>query len=595
MKRSEVNENLKWDLAPLFENEQKWQESFDLVDSYVQNFYSNKETLASSIQDFVKYYKSEVELDNLTTKLYMYAHLSLDSETTNSTWQKNMSKLEQISEKYANEFAEVENEVKENVDKILEIVNSNPQLQFLEKKYLRIKEDAKHMLSEEEEKILSKLNGVFSTSNTAFSALDNQDFKLDDIEDSEGNLHPLTHASLNVYLESKDAVLRENAWKGTHSWYKKHRNTYANNLYYNFKSLNDVAKLRGFDDALSSSLYADRSNRKVLDTLFESVNENVKTEQKYLKLFKKLSNLDELNRWDLSLNPIEMDFEYTIEEQKDIMINISRILKGDYETRVKQIFDQRWIDWKPNEAKRSGAYSSGYQKSNKYILLNDTGNLNSLSTLVHEIGHSMHSIYASENNSYEYGHYTIMEAEVASTLNELILFDYLITVAKTKQEKMVYLLNLIGSFRGTVYRQAMFAQFEVKVNDRINNNEMLTAKDFEDIYEELLGNFFGEEVKSNDLWKYECYRIPHFFYNFYVYKYSTGFTSALAIYNNLKQNYDETLEKIYSFLKTGSKFDPLDVIKKAGVDLENKQTYELAFNQFEKWVDQLEQLMEDGY
>ena len=371
-----------------------------------------------------------------------------------------------------------------------------------------------------------------------------------------------------------------------YSVYKQYKNVFASLISSNIKEAETLAKIRNYKGAIDSSLYHDQLDISIHDSLVSVIRNRMDVIYKYYGLKKKVLGLDELHLYDVYANLVHNDsFKYPFDEAKDIVINALSVLGEEYVSILKEGIKNRWIDVYPNKAKRSGGYSGGSYDTYPYILLNYQDKYDDMSTLAHELGHSMHSYYTRENNPYQYGNYSIFVAEVASTVNELLLAKYVIKNSSSKEEKLFILNRMMELFRATIYRQTMFSEFERKIYDRIANDKPLTADILSDIYYELNKDYFGSNTFIDDEIRYEWERIPHFYYNFYVYKYATGLSAAASIATRLL-NGSLDPEDYLSFLKCGKSKSPLDSLKLAGVDLSKKEVINSAIDMFSDIIDE---------
>ena len=374
--------------------------------------------------------------------------------------------------------------------------------------------------------------------------------------------------------------------------YAKYKNTISNTFKENVDYLVGMAKIEKFNSSLEASLFSDNIDTTVYNNLIETVHKNLNVLYKYYDLKKEILNLDELHLYDIYVELIkDLDKEYSFEEAKEIVINALSILGDDYINNLKKAFDERWIDVYNNVGKRGGAYSSGFYDTNPFVLLNFEGKLNDVSTLAHELGHSMHTYYSCKNNTYNNSGYKIFVAEVASTVNELILNKYLLKNSKDKKEKLFILNNLMELFKGTIYRQTMFAEFERDMHKKYEDGEILTNELLSNEYYKLNKEYFGPNVVVDEEIKYEWERIPHFYYDFYVYKYAIGLSSACYIVDGIVNNKPNALENYLKFLKSGGSDYPANELKIAGVDVNSSEVIESAIKMFDETINEFKTLI----
>ncbi|MDU7904253.1 MAG: oligoendopeptidase F, partial [Peptostreptococcaceae bacterium] len=466
---------------------------------------------------------------------------------------------------------------------------SDEKLSFYKKHLDEILRDKPHTLTEKEEEILAAASDLSGIAENVYEMFSFADLKFPEIKDEKGETVQITHGNYSSFLKSKDKRVRKDAFDAVYSTYDEYKNTFASTLYGGIKSEIFYAKMRNFKSAIEGSLFQDDISVDVYNNLIDAVDESLDTLNKYVDLRKKYLGIDEMHMYDLYV-PITSNFDMkvTYEEAQEIILKALKPLGEEYLSVVKKAFDERWIDVYENEGKQGGAYSWGSYDSSPYILMSYKDDLNSLFTLIHELGHSMHSYYSRSNQEYLYSSYKIFVAEVASTLNELLLVNYLLENSKSKEERM-YLLNYyLEQFRTTVYRQTMFAEFEKITHEKVENKEPLTAKEFTEIYYDLNKKYYGKSCIVDEPIGLEWARIPHFYSNFYVYKYATGFSAASALSEKILKEGDAAVEKYIEFLKSGGSEYPLNQLRDAGVDMEKKESIENALNVFKELVNELE-------
>lgn len=474
---------------------------------------------------------------------------------------------------------------KEELDKKIEENGLEKYRNFLEKIY-RFKD---HTLSAKEERILGALAPASSAPAEAYMLLTNADIEYPEIE-SAGE--KLTDANFVSLLKNKDEKVRKETFEKYYNTLGKVDNTISSLQFNNVRNLVIEAKLRNFNSAREMELFTDDVDVEVYDNLINTVHKYLPTLHKYFKLKKEYLGLEKQHMYDIYLplqkgEPKEISFE----EAKETVLEAVKPMGEEYRSIMKKAFDENWIDVYPKEGKKSGAYSSGGYDTDPYILMNFTNDYNSMFTLAHELGHSLHSYYSRENNDFVYSNYTIFVAEVASTTNELLLLDYLMKNTDDEDE-MFYLINhYIDSFKSTVFRQTQFAEFEKLTHQAVEEDKVLTVDDFNKIYYDLNKKYYGDYVISDDEIKLEWARIPHFYRNFYVYKYATGFSTAVTLSQRILSGNKEYLEKYLNFLKDGSNNYPLDQLREAGADISKQETLDKAFSVFEELVDKLESMI----
>jgi oligoendopeptidase F len=477
-------------------------------------------------------------------------------------------------------------------DEILKKYLQDEKLSFYKKQIEEILREKPHTLTQKEEEILAAVSDLSAVPENVYDMLSFADLEFPEIEDEEGKKVKLTHSNYSVFLKSKNRKVRKDAFEAMYKTYGKFKNTFASTLYGAIKSEIFYAKTKKFNSAIEASLFQDDISVDVYNNLIAAMDENLDSLNKYLELKKKSLKLDELHMYDLYVPMTDkFDMKVTYEEAQKIILEALKPLGEEYLQIIKTAFNDNWIDVYENEGKQGGAYSWGSYDSHPYILMNYHDDLNSLFTLIHELGHSVHSYYSKKTQPYIYSGYKIFVAEVASTLNELLLINYLLEKSTSKEET-VYLLNYyIEQFRTTVYRQTMFAEFEKLTHESVEKGEPLTAGEFNEIYYKLNEKYYGQSCKVDEQIELEWARIPHFYSNFYVYKYATGFSAASALSALILKNGKVSVDKYIEFLKSGGSDYPLNQLRKAGVDMQKKESIDDALKIFRQLVDRLEQEM----
>jgi oligoendopeptidase F len=577
-----------WDLSPLYKNIESWEKDFNKIDNLLKDFNAYKNKLSNNPQTLAEAYKKSDKLGRLLEKIYTYAHLKSDLDIGNS---KNMAILNRIRSKYAQisgSTAWFEPEILSiPEDKLKEYLNSN-ELKFYQRSLNEIIRQKKHMLSAPEEKLLGLASDALATPEKAFSALNNVDIKFPEVSDETGNKIQLTHSLYTKLLENTNREIRKEAFNGMYDTFEKYKNTLSVTLEGNTKKHVFSSEIRNFDSALQSSLHNDNVPVKVYESLISAVHNNLDAFKDYLKLRSKILKIDDLNMYDLHCPLIqEKNVDISWEEACNMVGNAVKVLGEEYAEISETAFKNRWIDVYERPGKRSGAYSSGCFDSPPYILMNYNGTLNDVFTLAHELGHSMHSYYSNKTQEYHYADYKIFVAEVASITNELILHDYLMKTSNDKSFKLNLLNHLANEIRGTVYRQTMFAEFEKNIHEDLEKGIPLTAESLSEKYYNLNALYHpGIETPDKKI-AIEWARIPHFYYNFYVYKYATGFSAAATLAKGIIAKDKNKTDAYLNFLKAGSTKDVLDILKAAGVDLNTPEPVNNALNLFRQTVNKI--------
>ncbi len=592
--RDEVAENLTWKLEDIFASNDEWEREYQEVAKLSEKASSYQGTIDKGANALLEVLTYRDEITSRLRKLYTFAHMRTDQDTANSTYQAMDSRIKSLYVKVSTELSFLVPEIL-SVDEsvIANYLEESNDLQIYRQLLEEINKERPHVLPKEQEALLAQFSEVAGASSDTFGKLNNADLEFPSIKDEDGNEVQLTHGRYSRFLESEDPRVREDAFKAMYDTYGKFRNTFASTLTGNIKGDNVNAKIRNYASAREAAMSNNHIPESVYDNLVNTINKNVHLLHRYVSLRKKVLGLDELHMWDLYTPLVkELNMEYTYEEACDAMIKSFEPLGEEYVSIVKKGLESRWVDVVETKGKRSGAYSSGTYGTNPYILMNWQNNVNNLFTLAHEFGHSIHSYYTRANQPYVYGDYSIFVAEVASTCNEALLNDYLLKTIDDPK-KRIYLLNhWLEGFRGTVFRQTMFAEFEHIIHQLDQNGEALTADKLTEEYYKLNQKYFGDEIIIDEQIGLEWARIPHFYYNYYVYQYATGLSAATALSNQILTEGKPAVDRyINEFLKAGCSDYPIEVLKKAGVDMNTADPIEEACRVFEEKLNELEQLL----
>lgn len=592
-KRQDIDSKFKWKLEDIYSDNSLWEQDFKKVKELAEQIKGLQGKLTESAQRLLECFKKSDELLSLNDKVFVYARMKRDENNGDATYQALTDRASSLATEV---FAAISYIVPEMLsipeETLLSYVNSDKELSvymFSIKENLRQKE---HILSEKEEQILAMSAEISDIGGDVFTMFNNADIKFPYIKDEEGEEIEVTKGRYNAFLESKDRRVRKDAFEAVYSSYKKMKNTLAASLTGNVKKNRFYSLVRKYPSALEASLDNDNIPVDVYTTLIDTVNKNLPLLDRYLKLRKKVLKLDELHMYDLYVPMVEeFDKKIPYEEARTIVAEALKPLGEEYIGYLQKGMNSAWIDVYENEGKTSGAYAWGAYKTHPYVLLNYQNKINDVFTLAHEMGHALHSYYTNMTQPYVYSEYKIFVAEVASTVNESLLMRYLLPRASSKQEKAYLLNHYLEEFRGTVFRQVMFAEFEKIIHEKVEQGEALNAQELSDIYYGLNKKYFGEAVTVDEDIAMEWSRIPHFYSSFYVYKYATGFSSATAIAEKILTEGKPAVDKYLEFLKSGGSNYPLELLKIAGVDLSTPQPIQDALNVFEKTLDELEELL----
>jgi len=591
--RKDIDTKYKWDLSTLYANDEMWEEDSKKAKELSKKIKEYQGKLTTNSMILLEVLKLRDQLSRITENIYTYAKMRQDEDTRNSTYQA-------LTDRATGLMVEVEESLSFIVpellmveeDKIKSYIEETKELEIYAHYLDNILRRKAHTLSPREEAILAQTGDIATASENTFGMLNNADIKFPVIKDESNQDIEITHGTFIPLMESKDRRVRQDAFKGLYSTYYNFKNTFASTLSGNVKKNIFYSKLRNYNSALEASLDKDNIPTEVYHNLIKTVGDNLSSLHKYVSLRKKALGLDELHMYDL-YTPIvkDVDMKISYEEGQQIVLKALASLGDEYVNIVSDGLNSRWIDVYENRGKRSGAYSWGTYDSNPFILLNYQDTLDNVFTLAHELGHSLHSYYSKKNQPYIYGGYSIFLAEVASTTNEALLMDYLLKNVRTQEEEMYLLNHYLEQFRGTVYRQTMFAEFELAIHKHVEQGGSLTADWLCDKYKALNVKYYGPDIVVDDEIAIEWARIPHFYYNFYVFQYATGFSAATALSQKILDEGEPAIEKYIGFLKSGSSDYPINVLKKAGVDMTTPEPIEKALKLFGELVDKMEKLI----
>jgi oligoendopeptidase F len=592
-KREELPIESTWRLEDIFATDELWKEELSALQKDIPEISQFQGKLAESADTLFNLLTLQDKISERLGKLYTYAHMRYDQDTTNSHYQAMNSQAMSTYTQASSAMSFIVPEILAMEEgKVNSFLNEKEELRLYRKELDDITRMRPHVLSEREEALLAEASEALSASSQTFGMLNNADLEFPSIKDENGEELKLTHGRYIRFLESKDASVRKAAFEAMYGTYGKFKNTFASTLGGNIKNHNFSAKVRNYESARQAALNENRIPEEVYDNLIAAVHEKLPLLHRYTELRKKVLGVEELHMYDLYtplVQNVKMDITY--EEAKEHVLKGLAPLGEEYRSILEEGFANRWIDVEENKGKRSGAYSSGVYGTNPYILLNWQNNINNTFTLAHELGHSLHSYYTRKNQPFRYGNYSIFVAEVASTCNEALLNDYLLKNIEDEQEKLYILNHFLEGFRGTLFRQTMFAEFEHEIHIRAQRGEALTADYLTEIYYELNKKYFGDAIVVDQEIGLEWARIPHFYYNYYVYQYATGYSAATALANQILSEGQPAVDRYLNFLKSGSSDYPIEVLKKAGVDMTSKQPILDALAVFEEKLNEMERLL----
>lgn len=583
MDRENISDKYKWDLDCIYVSNLDFEKDFDEVKDMINNFLKYENIMLDNSEMFYETLEKYYLISRKLEKLYCYTNLLFDSDTSDNNSQSLRGRVTNLySEFCKSSFFVSVNILKLEYSVIEKFYIEAPEL----KKYEKILKDEfrykEHTLSDSEEKLLSSLSKMIGNNYETYELFKDCDMSFGNIKDENGCEIELSNSNYSLYIESDNRSVRKDAFDTLYASYKQYKNTFASLISNNINEEVSISKIKKYNSAIECSLYKDEVDILVYNNLISSVNDGLDVLYKYYDLKKRVLGLDELHLYDVYVSMVEeFDKKYSFDSAVEIVKNALAVLGEEYISILEEGIKSRWIDVYPTKSKRTGGYSSGGYDTYPYILLNYQDKFGDMSTLAHELGHSIHSYYSRKNNDYEYSDYSIFVAEVASTVNELLLAKYMLKISSLKEEKLYILNKLMELFRATIYRQTMFAEFERDIYNLVENDDVLTADKLCDEYYKLNKKYFGNDVFVDDEIKYEWERIPHFYYNFYVYKYATGLSCACMIVDNILSGKEDAVSNYISFLKCGSTKSPTDSLKVAGVDVTDKSVVDSAINMFD--------------
>lgn len=587
-----MEEKYNWNLQDIFENEEQFKKEKSEITDILEKIKKYQGTLCNTSDNLYNCYKLYEQALEKFEKVYAYGMLKYHLDMSNQEGIKIFKEVETLGTEFNVATSYITPEITYADENTIKEYIKEERFKGYERDIKDILNEKKHVLSKEEENILANFSEIISAPENTFDTLTNAEFKFGTLIDENGKEVEMTDSTYTLYLKSKDQNVRKQAFNLMYNQYSEFINTITEMYISNVKAKSTIAKLRKYNSSLEEAVDNDDASLKVYESLIEAVNEDMKVNYEFIKLKKKMLNLDEMHMYDLYVNPCEQGKdEITFEDAKQEVLNALQILGKEYINKLEEAFANRWIDVYAKPNKRGGAYSMGVYGVHPYVLTNFVNSKRDVSTIAHELGHSMHSYYSNREQNVLNANYTIMVAEVASTVNEILLSDYQIKNEKDNKKKAELLYELLEMIRATLFRQAMFAEFEKDVHDKIENNVMLSADDLNDMYYKLNQKYFGPDVNIDEQIKYEWARIPHFYSDFYVYKYCTGVSSAIAIASKILSKEPGFVEKYIEMLKQGCSKKSIDLLKMVDVDLESKDTYKSAIEFYNQKIKELKMLL----
>lgn len=587
MERKDIEIKDTWDLSSIYDNNEAFYQDLQKAKSIINDLSNYKGKICDTIDSFYHFLTTKDIVERLINKLYCFAHLNCDVEPKNQEYQTMMAAIMGVLEASSVHISFVDNEIIASKDQVKEYLN-DPKLKKYTYKINSLLSYEKHILSNKEEELLAKVESIADTSSQVFNALR---LEYEDVEE-DGQMKTLNNATLNQFLKSKDQHVRKQAYTNFFKEYQRYENVFAQTLSGVMKKDAFYSDVRKFDNALEASVFDDDVPSELFFKVLDSANVKYRhLFHRYNRLKKELLNKEIIYNYDLNVPLVSsINKKYTIDQCFEIINECLKPFGQDYLDIINKARNERWIDYYPTPGKRIGAYSSGSYDTNPFILMNFIGDYNSLSTLIHELGHSVHSYLSNHHQKFVNSSYRIFVAEVASTVNETLLINYMINNAKDDQEKAYFIYEQLENCVGLIFRQPMFADFEYKLHTMAENNEPLSSKVITDLYAKLNQEYYGDDITMDDLVGWSCYYVPHFYYDYYVYKYTLGMTVALAIVNRILKGDQDQVDNYLNFLKSGGSMAPVELLKKAGVDPLDDQIYEDAFKYFENLLNQFESI-----
>ena len=587
LKREEVKVTDKWDIESVYKNSDDYNKDYNVVKDNIDKLRNIQNTFLNNSTSFKEFLLIDSKTSRLIAKLYTYAARKYDEDTGNSIYQELYGKINNLYQSYSEATSFVVPMILEqDKDTIIGYLDKEQELSSFRHQILDVLRYKEHTLSKEEEHIITAFSKVLDSSSDTADFLMDTDMKFGTIKDEEGMEVELTSSNYSTFLSSKNRDVRKEAFINYHKVYGNFKNTLTSTLASTCEALSVSSKLKKYNSSMEASLFNDFIPTKLYNNLIKVVHDNLPSLYKYFDIKKKILGIDEFHLYDGYVSTVKnISKKYSFEEGEKLVKDALSVLGDEYSRELDRAFKEGYIDKYPNLNKRSGAYSSGSYDTKPFVLLNYVGEYNDVSTLAHELGHSMHTYFSNHYNDYEKSSYPIFLAEIASTVNELLLSYYMEDNANTKDEKLFILNERLDLFKATIFRQTMFAEFEKYIHELTDKGEVLTSDGICNYYYELNKLYFGSNVVVDDEVRYECLRIPHFYTPFYVYKYATGLSIASYIVKNILNNTPNFKEKYLEFLKSGGRDYPLEVLKIIDIDLTDTKVFDEAMEMFKETLD----------
>lgn len=590
-----MEENTKWDLTLIFKNEEDFNENKKEFENLLEEIKKYQGNLCDNSDNLYNCYSRLEKAEEIFEKLYAYGMLNYHLDMSNQESIKLFKIVENIASDFGVAISFITPEIIDaDENKVLKFVEEKTELKKYERDIKETLEKKKYVLSKEAENLLSNYSEIFANSENTYDIFTNTELKYGNIKNENGEEVELTDATYVNFLKSQNPQVRKDAFNLMYENYKRYINTISELYLSRVKYQTITSKIRNYKSSLEKAVINDDASIKVYESLLKAVNNNISINHKFMSLKEKLLKQNEMHIYDIYFNPVGKEAEkITYDDAKNKIINALSIMGDEYVELLKTAFKNRWIDVYEKENKRSGAYSLGVYGVHPYVLTNFIGSSNDVSTIAHELGHAIHSYYSNSNQNILDANYTIMVAEVASTVNEILLASYEIENEKDKRKKTAIIYEMLEMIRATLFRQAMFAEFEKEIHSQIEEGKMLSSEDLNNIYYNLNKKYFGEDITIDENIKYEWARIPHFYSCFYVYKYATGISSAIAIANRILKKEPGFTQKYIEMLKQGKTKKSIDLLKMVDIDLEKENPYEEAIKFYEMKIDELEKYVKE--
>ena len=588
-----MEEKYTWNLTDIFKTKEEFEKEIEKLNKMLNEIKTYQGKLSNSSENIYQCYRNYEKALEYYEKIYAYGMLKFHLDMANSENIKLFKRCEGIGTEFEKTTSFITPEITDiDTDLLLKYLDENNELKRYERLIKEIIEKKAHILSKEEENLLANYSEIFNNSENTYDILTNTEFKFGKIKDENGKEHEMTDSNYTIFLKSKNENVRKQAFDLMYKKYKEFLNTIGELYISRVKQDTITAKLRKYSSSLEKAVENDDSNLKVYNSLINAVHNEMSANHEFIKLKKELLKKDEMHIYDVYVNPIEVqDDDISFDDAKNEVIRALQVLGEEYINKLNEAFNNRWIDVYPKSNKRGGAYSMGVYGVHPFVLDNFVGKKRDVSTIAHELGHSMHSYYSNKTQNVIDANYTIMVAEIASTTNEILLAKYQINNETDKNKKAEIIYELLEMIRATLFRQAMFAEFEKNVHEKIENGNVLSSEDLSEIYYKLNEEYFGKDCIIDEQIKYEWARIPHFYTPFYVYKYATGISAAIIIATNILAGKEGYVEKYIDMLKQGCTKKAVELLKMVDVDLEDINTYKGAIDFYRELTKELKKLI----